>query len=219
MTAAPRWQTPLFGMIGAAVTAWPEEPPPVPRTDQSVVVNGVSWAGYCLMRELLDSPGIRLAYLEGALEIRSPSPLHEYLKKQIARLLEVFSLEREVPLVGYGSTTFRREVRERGAEPDECYCIGRELGDAPDIAIEVVLTSSGLNKLAIYAGLGVREVWFWRNQRFELHALEGEVYVPVEQSRLVPSLDFAVLAEFVRRPDQYGAALAFRDLLRKQPKH
>ena len=201
----------------SATPRWISEPAPQP-TDQRVVVNGVSWGGYCLMRELLDSPGTRLAYLEGALEIMSPSPLHEFLKTQIARLLEVFSLERAVPLIGYGSTTFRREARERGLEPDECYCVGRDLGDAPDIAIEVVLTSGGLDKLAIYAGLGVREVWFWRNDRFEIHLLEDGSYLQVEQSRLVPSLDIVLLADFVRRLDQYSAALAFRDHLRGQPR-
>jgi Uma2 family endonuclease len=173
------------------------------------------------MRELLDGPAIRLAYLEGALEIMSPSSRHEFLKTQIARLLEMFSVERRVPLIGYGSTTFRSEARERGVEPDECYCVGRELGEgdaAPDIAIEVVLTNWTVNKLSIYAGLGVGEVWLWRADQFELYVLEGEGYRaldPGDRSVLVPSLDFAVLAEFVRRPDQYGAALAFRDFLRE----
>lgn len=181
------------------------------------------------MRELIGSPGVRLAYLEGTLEIMSPSSRHEFLKKQIARLLEVYSLERAVPLNGYGSTTFRREARERGLEPDECYCYGRLLGDsrdgdAPDIALEVVLKSGGIDKLAIYAGLGVKEVWFWREVGsgdpggFELHVLEGAGYVAVERSRLVPSLDLDLLADFVRRPDQYGAALAFRDRLREEPR-
>jgi Uma2 family endonuclease len=198
-----------------ALPAWIDEPV-APRVDQRVLVNGVTWGGYCVIRELLDSPAIRLAYLEGTLEIMSPSPLHEFLKTNIARLLEVFSLERKVPLNGYGSTTFRREIRERGADPDECYCLGRTLADYPDLAIEVVLTSGGLNKLAIYAGFGVREVWFWRNDRFEIWALEGENYVASAASRLVPGLDFSLLAEYVRRPDQYEAAVAFRDLLRSQ---
>ena len=193
---------------------------PDPRQDQRVVVHGVSWAGYCLMRELLDSPGIRLTYLEGTLEIMSPSRRHEILKTQIARLLEVLALELDIPLIGYGSTTFKRELRERGLEPDECYCIGRNLGDetsdAPEIALEVVLTSGGIRKLAVYAGIGVKEVWFWRNERFEVHALDGEIYRPLARSALLPGIDFEELAEFTRRPDQHGAAKAYRDLLRSR---
>jgi Uma2 family endonuclease len=193
-----------------------EEPAPDPNQDQRVLMHGISWASYCLMRELVDSPGIRLTYLEGALEITSPSRRHEFLKKQISRLLEIFAIERDVPLIGYGSATFRREARERGLEPDECYCLGRELGDAPDIAIEVILTSGGLNKLSVYRGLNVREVWFWRNEQFEIHVLEGDTYHQLPRSPLIPSLDFAELAEYVRRPDQHASVKAFRDRLRTE---
>jgi Uma2 family endonuclease len=201
----------------AVAPSWIEPEEIRSATDQRVLAHGVTWASYRLLRELFDGPGIRLSYLEGALEIMSPSSRHEFLKTQIARLLEIFSLERKVPLIGYGSTTFRREARDRGLEPDECYCLGRELGKAPDIAIEVVLSSWTLNKLSIYAGLGVAEVWLWRADRFEVHLLEGDRYrllEPTGRSLLVPELDFLVLAELVRRPDQYGAAVAFRDLLR-----
>jgi Uma2 family endonuclease len=126
-----------------------------------------------------------------------------------------------VPLIGYGSTTFRREAKERGVEPDECYCVGRELGEGPDIAIEVVLTNWAMNKLSIYAGLGVREVWLWREEAFEIYQLDGDSYRALEpdgRSTFIPTLDLAVLAEFVRRPDQYGAALAFRDHLTSHPR-
>jgi Uma2 family endonuclease len=206
MTVAPRW---IEG---------PESPAIL---DQRLLLHGVSWGRYCVMRELLDSSAVRFAYLEGALEIMSPSPRHEFLKKQIARLLELFSLERGVPLIGYGSTTFRREAKERGVEPDECYCVGRELGEGPDIAIEVVLLNWTINKLSIYAGLGVGEVWLWREDAFEIYRLEGDRYralEPADRSTFIPELDFAVLADFVRRPDQYAAVLAFRDLLAGQPR-
>ena len=204
-------------MMPPAAAEWIEEPT-TPPTDQRVIVHGVSWASYCLMRELLDSPGIRLSYLEGALEIMSPSRRHEYLKKVIARLVEVFAEERDIPLEGYGSTTFRREARERGLEPDECYVIDAELRDAPDIAIEVVLTSGGLDKLSIYAGLGVREVWFWRKERFEIPSLEGAAYQAVPGSRLIPTLDFEQLATVVRgHQRQHAAVKAYRALLRTPP--
>ena len=92
--------------------------------------------------------------------------------------------------------------------------MGGVLKEVPDIAIEVILTSGGLNKLAIYAGLGVREVWQWRRDRFALHTLEGDGYRPIERSLLIPQLDIGELAEFVRRPDQHAAVRAYRDSLR-----
>jgi hypothetical protein len=66
-----------------------------PAGEQRFVLHGVDWRTYCVLRELLDSPGLRMTYLEGALELMSPSLRHEAFKKMIARLIEVFALERE----------------------------------------------------------------------------------------------------------------------------
>ena len=182
--------------------------------DQLVVMHGVDWRTYGAIRELLDSPGIRMTYLEGALEIMSPSRRHEHEKKTIARMIEVFALERDVPLQGYGSTTFRREARERGLEPDECYCLGHELGDAPDIALEIVITSGGLNRLEVYRGLGVKEVWIFKDGRFQIYVLKDDHYQSIEKSAIVPDLDFAAMEALVKLPDQHAAVKAFRDRLR-----
>jgi len=184
-----------------------------PQVDAFVLLHGITWGGYCVLGDLVGRDA-RLCYLQGTLEIMSPSQRHEQLKKRIARLLETFAVERNVALYGYGSTTFRHEAKERGLEPDECYCVDRELGDMPDIAIEVALSSGGLDKLEIYAGLGVPEVWFWRHDAFELFVLEGGQYSQATASRLVPGLEFERLAEFVRMPRQHEAVMAFRATLR-----
>jgi Uma2 family endonuclease len=190
--------------------------PPAPAgVDQRVVLNNVDWRTYCALRELLDGPGIRLTYLCGALEIMSTSRRHEDLKTRIARLVELFALEREIPLYGYGSTTFRREARERGLEPDECYCVGADMGEYPEIALEVVVTSGGIDKLAVYEGLGVREVWFWKDDHFEIHTRAEGGFQPAVASALIPSLDFEALARFVLHSDQHQALLEYRAWLRE----
>jgi Uma2 family endonuclease len=192
-------------------------PPPSPDEDRFVVLHGVDWKTYCALRELLDSPGLRMTYLEGALEIMSPSRKHEGYKTRIARLVELFALEADVPLMGYGSTTFRQAMKERGLEPDECYVIGRTLSEDefPDIALEVVLTSGGINKLEIYAQMGVREVWYWYQGSFRIFGLSPEGYQPRADSALVPGLDFAELAKLAEEPDQHQALKTFRERLRK----
>jgi Uma2 family endonuclease len=119
-----------------------------------------------------------------------------------------------VRLIGYGSTTFRREAGERGLEPDECYVLGGALREVPDIALEVVVTSGGMNKLPIYAGLGVAELWMFEDDAFQLHALRGGQYESIPRSELVPGLDFVVLARFASRDDQHDAVVEFRDWLR-----
>jgi Uma2 family endonuclease len=106
--------------------------------DQRVILSGVTWKQYETLLELFadDQPGVRVAYLEGELEIMSPSRKHERIKTTVGRLAELYALERDIPLTGLGSTTFREAAKERGAEPDEYYCIGAEKA-VPDIAFEV----------------------------------------------------------------------------------
>lgn len=118
-------------MSSAVIDARPGTPLPAfePDQDQRVVLHGVPWRTYCAMRELLDGPGVRMTYLKEALEIMSPSRTHEDLKKRIARLLELFVLESDTPLYGYGSTTFRREIGERGLEHAAGQCGERAFRD------------------------------------------------------------------------------------------
>jgi Uma2 family endonuclease len=197
----------------AAVPLYP--PPPLQRPgEQRVLLSGVPWETYVALRDAVETPGVRMTYCEGMLEIMSPLPAHEDAKKTIARLIEVYALERDIPLYAYGSTTFRSAAKAKGLEPDECYCIGHRLKDLPDIAIEVVLTSGGIEKLPVYAGLGVREVWFWEEDAFHLHALRAGGYEAIRASELLPSLDLDAVAGFVRREDQHEAVKAFRDWLR-----
>lgn len=201
-------------MAGILAQTHRPDPPRLADQDQRVVIHGVPWRTYAALRELLDAPGLRMTYDRGALELMTPSPMHELHKTTIARLLEVFSLERGVRMNGYGSTTFRREAGERGLEPDECYVLDAELRDAPDIALEVIVTVGGLNKLPVYVTLGVRELWFFENGTFQLYALRGDQYESIAGSELIPDLDFAMLARYATRVDQYDAVREFRDVLR-----
>lgn len=118
--------------------------------EQRLILYGVNWQQYkTLQATLNDFPGLRMFYLEGTLEIMSPSPEQEVDKTTIARLIEIHALERDIDLTGYGSTTFRKPAQERGLEPDECYCFG-QLKEFPDIALEVIVSSGGIDKLSIY---------------------------------------------------------------------
>ncbi len=181
--------------------------------DQRVTLRAVDWASYVALRDRYESPSVRMTYLGGTLEIMAPSPLHESAKTRINRLLSLWALERDVPLQGFGSTTFRSEQVERGLEPDECYVLGAQLRDVPDLAIEVVVTSGGIDKLAVHAPLGIREVWFWKDEAFQIRVLEDGRYTPRDRSALLPSLDIEQLATFCREPDQHVALKAYRAAL------
>ena len=177
------------------------------------MLNGVPWSAYVALRDAIDSPGVRMTYLKGQLEITSPSKAHEVSKTQIARLLELFCLERDIPLFGYGSMTLRKEEKERGLEPEECYCRGADR-DVPDVAIEVIITRGTIDKLEVYRGLGIREVWVFEDGAFRVLALRGEAYELVPVSETFPEVDLAQIASFAVQADQHAALRAFRAALR-----
>jgi len=190
------------------------------RADQRVVLRGMSWQAYeALLAWRGDRSGIRMTYLEGDLELMAPAHEHESQKTRLARLLEVWALETDTPLEGAGSWTVRDPSVERGAEPDECYAIGSFEGKtAPDIAIEVVWTSGGLDKLEVWRKLGAREVWFWSHGELSFHVLRGRRYVRAPRSALLPKLDPALITRCMGAASQTAAVKELRQALQATPK-
>ena len=157
--------------------------------EEKFLTSGVAWQVYeSLLTTLGNSSSYRVAYLCETLEIMSPSRNHELDKKAIARLLEAYLEAKRIRFWGLGSTTFKSQDRKVGKEPDECYCI-RTNKDIPDLAIEVVYTSGGVDTLEIYLRLGVPEVWIWQNEQFAIYCLKNDVYQQQTNSKLLPDLD------------------------------
>ncbi len=181
--------------------------------DQRFLLSGITWEQYETLRDLLDQPGLRMTYLEGWLELFMPSEKHENIKTTLARLLEQYAIEKNIRLYGYGSSTYRKQAQQRGLEPDECYYLDTKK-EVPDIAIEVVVTSGLIDKLAVYQGLGVAEVWIWQDDQLEIHHLRQSGYEQLSTSELLPNLDLALLTRCVAIADQHDAVIAFRDALR-----
>ena len=186
---------------------------PTAAEEQRILLHGVSWATYVMLRDTHESRHLRMTYLKGSLEIMSTSRRHEVESAMIARLLELFCLERGIPLFSYRHTTWRKEEDERGLEADDCYARDRDKA-IPDIAIEVIVTHGLLDKLEVYRGLGIREVWMFENGLFTLVTLRGDYYQPIAASEVFPEVDLAHIARFVL-PDQNAALVAFRDELRR----
>lgn len=188
--------------------------------DQRVILYGMTWKDYEILLAVRgDQSGVRMAYLNGAIELMSPSINHEGVKTTIGRLVETYADERGLELNGYGSWTLKNALVERGLEPDECYVLGEAHKDVPELAIEVVWTSGGLNKLEIYRALGVGEVWIWeRHKGFTVHLLRDGRYEEAPRSALLPDLDLKLLERFAVSPSQSQAARAFRAALRGETK-
>jgi Uma2 family endonuclease len=182
--------------------------------EEKFITSGVTWKAYeSLLASLGNTSSYRVAYLLGTLEIMSPSRSHELDKKAIARLLEVYFEENRIRFWGLGSTTFRQENKQAGKEPDECYCIDTDK-DIPDLAIEVVYTSGGVDTLEIYQRLGIKEVWFWQNSQFKIYCLQDDNYQLKTQSQLLPNLDLILLAQYVTISDPLEAVIEWRKQVR-----
>lgn len=184
--------------------------------EERFISSGVSWQQYeALLAKLGDRPWYRVTYLEGMLEIMAPSRRHESYKENITRLLNAYFEETRTRFYGLGSTTFRAALKARGVEPDTCFCVGSEKA-VPDLAVEVVETSGGINKLEVYRGLGVPEVWFWQQGRFDVYCLCDENYEPATTSMLLPTLDLNQLGSYVTSAEPLDAVLEFRAKMRSQ---
>ncbi len=185
-------------------------------TDQQYTITDVSWQAYeAFLADLGDDfPGLRVHYLEGTLEITMPGRKHEVSKDNIGGLLRTYFEETRTRFYGLGSTTFKREAKRRGAEPDVSFCVETDK-EFPDIAIEVVQTSGGINKLEVYQGLEVPEVWFWQKGKFLLYHLRQDGYEPIDRSEFLPNLDLALLGTYVQSPEPLDAVIEFRSAMRK----
>ncbi len=201
MVAASKATVPLGEVVGTA--------------DQRVILHNVPWSHYEVMLALRGESSVpRLSYCEGTLEIMSPSRTHEHLKSRIGHLVEVFLLHHDIEFEAVGSWTLKGAPELRGAEPDECYLLGEDRsGDRPHLAIEVSWTSGGIDKLAIYARLGVPEVWIWKDGIISAHVLGGQAYEQRTESAVLSDINLAELTEFLDAPSASAAIKAYRKRL------
>jgi len=160
----------------------------------------------------------RLAYLEGVMELMSPSRDHERITSYLGRLVEVYAELHDIELSPYRSWTLK-SGRKAGVEPDECYIFGADQAkDRPDLVIEVIWTSGGIDKLEIYKRLGISEVWFWIDGGLEVHVLQQGEYERTERSRWLPGLDLELMCTFLDRRSVHIAKRDFREALRTAKK-
>ena len=195
-------------------------PEPSGDSDQRVILQGMTWKDFEVVLAVRgEHAGVRMYYLDGRIELMSPSHGHESNKTTLARLLEMWAIETDTPIEGFGSWTLKESAKEAGAEPDECYVLGDATGKRrPDLAIEVAWSRGGLSKLEIYQRLGVGELWLLaRDSSIEVWVLEDGRYEPSKKSRLFPKLDVEWLVGFLGKPSQTAAVRALRDELAMRP--
>ena len=151
-------------------------------TDQRIVHHG-TWEQFKFIQKGFEgSPGVRLFYYDGAIEILMPGREHEIFASIIGYLLTTFLTEKGIFFQPTRSMTQEKEGVV-SAQADQSYCIG-SVKSIPDLSIEVVFISGGISKLERYKALGVPEVWFWEDGLLKLYHLQDGSYEPVERSQL-----------------------------------
>jgi Uma2 family endonuclease len=180
------------------------------RDGQKLVLPNVSWQTYQDLGDVLQDRSIRLTYDRGALEIMVVSPEHERFKGLFGLL--VFTLARFFHLkIGvFGSFTHQRKDLARGLEPDQCFYLARlaavkgkkrinlKRDPPPDLAIEVDITRSSLDRMGIYAALGVIEVWRFDGKALQVYLLEDGAYKLSGSSPTFPDVSIKDLVQFLR---------------------
>jgi len=185
-----------------------------PSTDQRLIYGGITWQQFKLIQAgFAESPGVRLFYYNDAIEILMPGREHEVFSRLIGFLIGLFCLENNIEFEPTGSMTQEREG-EVSVQVDESYCFGQSK-PSPDLAIEVVFTSGGPNKLQRYQALGVPEVWFWQDGLFSLYRLRETHYDKISHSEIpeLATLDIDLLTRcvLIAQTSRLEAANAFRN--------
>ena len=178
--------------------------------EQKVILDGVSWDTYTrLLEEHEGSAGTRFNYDDGALEITVLSAERERLKQALTTLVVLIAAEMAIDIDAVGSTTFRREDLSKGFEADASFYVQNRLLVAgkkridlnadppPDLVIEIDITSPSLNKLPLYAALGVHEVWRNDGSAVTILRLVNQRYAEVEASEALPGVKSDRLSELM----------------------
>jgi Uma2 family endonuclease len=171
------------------------------RRADRVVLHNISWQQFeNLLVDLGESRAARVAYDDGTLEIMTPLPEHEYYKEALGDAIKDIAEVLDQDYESLGSTTWKREIKKAGVEPDNCFYFQNEprirgkleydlnQDPPPDLALEIDVTSKSLSRFSIYARLGVPEIWCYDSGELKIYQLENEGYIEVETSSVFPTL-------------------------------
>lgn len=196
--------------------------------EQRVMFHHLTWANYQQLLQVLgDRRSVRLTYDRGRLELTMPLEIHEFSGELIALFIRILVVERGLKLKSLASTTLNREDLDRGAEPDKAFYIANQPIVAgktvdlsqdlpPDLVLEVDITHSDIDKLSLYANLGVPEFWRYDGQQIRFYQLVGVQYIDRLTSPIFPDVPKEKLYEFLAQAaiDEVEAELTFRAWLR-----
>jgi Uma2 family endonuclease len=199
-----------------------------PIGEKRVTFHHLNWQAYQqILQALGDNRAARLTYDRGVLEITMPLEDHEYAVRLIELFIRILVVELGLKIKTMGSTTLQREDLDRSPEPDNAYYIqnqplvkGRHVDlqrdPAPDLVVEVDITHTDIDKLRLYADMGVPEFWRFNGQVWRIYQLQEGTYQEVEVSPTFPQVPKQKLYEFLAQAqeDEVEAEQSFRGWVR-----
>ena len=182
-----------------------------PQQFERFVFYDIGWEGYQAILKLLGDRKVRTTYDRGSMELMAPHWSHERFGNLIGRMVEEITVELDIPMAAAGKTTFKRQMLDRGLEPDECYYFAsaerltdpREIDldrdPPPDLAIEIEVTKTMLDRIGVYAALGVPEIWRYTTKRLIVLLLQPDgTYAESPTSAVMPFLPMGEIDRFAR---------------------
>jgi Uma2 family endonuclease len=200
------------------------------QTENRIVLPNVNWQKLeAILQDLGATRTARFAYDRGKLEMMTPLEEHDRCNRLIESLILVLTEEVELTVKNVGSVLLKRADLGRAIQPDAGYYFGHEpvrvrnsteldmnLDPAPDLAVEVSMTKSTLDVFALYAEMGVPEVWQYvtvlgddvLKGKLGIYQLRDGRYAATPNSLVFPCLPAERVLEFLEQSDKIGLAQA-----------
>src|SRR6266542_3146074 len=202
----------------------------IERPLEHMVLPHISWDTFERILDEIGETHYRVTYQRGRLEFMTISFKHDHFGRWLGRLIFFVALEMKIPLCSGGSTTLKEALREVGLEPDDCFWIKHEkhmrdkekwnarIDPPPDLAVEIDITTSWLDRLEIYAALEVPEVWRFDGELLKVLVLSANgKYKERAKSVAFPSLSMDGFTRFVKKlgsADEVSLVEEFTEWLR-----
>lgn len=194
------------------------------------VLENVRWDTFVALAEQRRGSVPRMTYDEGVLELMSPRRQHENIGSLIGRMIETYTEVMNIEIQTVASTTFKRKDLQKAFEADESYYIEHAeqirpkqevdltIDPPPDLVIEVEITSSEIQKLKLFAAMGVPEVWRHDGEHLQMFELLDEDYEPIETSRALAGLTPKLIDSFLGRRFDLGETAIIREFRTSLPR-
>ncbi|MBW4654097.1 MAG: Uma2 family endonuclease [Kaiparowitsia implicata GSE-PSE-MK54-09C] len=190
-------------------------------TEQRVVLPNVSWRQFQALQQEVEGD-TRLTYWGNRLEMMTPLPDHQRCRNLLDSLIQLIADVRSQSIRAIAPVVLLDSHQLCAISPDAVYYrdppplpddridvipqIDIVQMPPPNLALEIVLNASSVDKFPIYASLGIEEVWRGqlqphRNQplqlKMTLHRLQDDGYSPIPASELFPAVTPAVIQNFI----------------------